>query len=102
MIYISVVFKKDYNCFYLNFCWTKVHFVGPLIAPYFGLHVILPHILPPPPPTRLLSCAWVNQGQAMVDANLGSSEIRSRALGLADRQVNALGLQLLAQNTYVK
>ena len=33
------------NCVFFSkifFCWTKVHFVGPLNAPYFGIYVTLP------------------------------------------------------------
>ena len=46
---------------FLNFCWTKVHFVGPLIAPILDLCVILPMgfkarvvLLP----AHLLACMW--------------------------------------------
>ena len=130
-IYSSRILAKPGGFFFFlickNFCWTKVHFVGPLIAPILDIVWLSPWVSKPGWFSCLHTCLhtvnlWVmsgatpafstnrsvhckaciyqaclpdiphasSGGQPMVDANLGSSVIRSRDIGLSPRQANAL------------
>ena len=58
-IILQMIFCPLY--FFLIFCWTKDHFVGPLIAPYFGLCMTLPmgfKVRVVLSPAHLVACVW--------------------------------------------